>query len=740
MSLIGQYLPRTWECLRKARALDKRLAEAWSAVLRQDCIGEHVQTEHDGTGSITVSMAWPAESQAVLTGIFRELLDACWSALDAMIEESVARHSNRHRRSDPEAERFFPTAPSPEAMEEVLSTGCLNGLPYELFALVMALQPHEEPIDDHDAASPLDQARVAFARLHEWDSQLRDGQLLGAWATPIKPQLHTAPPVTVTELSIGAPGPVDPQAVVATYSLTGYTEGANIYGQVNTYVDLALCQGFVPNDQDDTLSLRIGQLIYGVMIIALQFATRLSLDPGIEAVAQRTDEDLWVRADGPERGWSPSELRTVTDSDLGLGVVTERDQTTLIMDTGDGIYERIIPRATSLNPALKRGHAAERSALAAAATWGVPDFVMRPKVEAKGSGVREISDGLLIVGDQGLILQSKAREADTWADQAKEHRWVLKQAAKATKQINGTLRRLSSDFISMVNGRGRTIELSGSDVSWAGVVLIDHPAELDIELNELTCNCAFVVLTRAEWEFLFDQLRSTASVVDYVHRVGVPGHKLGEEALRYYELAHADMKAPPGQIDPAVLGRGRRVTVPRLPKLPAGRDDPEGHAMIRTICEDVALTDWSSTNEMDRIMLLGAIDGLLPAQRSGVGRYLLDALGAARSYAGDGVKAQARTILPAHGEPWLGFMVTNRYDEIIRNGVESWVMLRHSQRRDVTDWTSALTVGVLLTPRRDGYRPWDTTIIGVKGEATLDPEVEASALAAWGSPYDNEPT
>lgn len=740
MSLIAQYLPRTWEFLRNAGALDGQLGEAWSAVISRDCIGEHVLTNHDGTGEMIVSVAWPKGTREDLTEIFQQVLDACWSALDAMVEESVTRHSNRHRLSDPHAERFFPTAPSEEAMEELLSTGCLNGLPYELFEFVMAVQPFEPVTADHDPTGPLSRARHAFAWLCDWDSQVQEGQLLSAWATPVQPQLHVAPPVTVSELSAGAPGPVEPQAVVATYSLTGYSDGVDVHGQVGTYVDLALCQDFVPDDQDDTLSRRIGQLITGIATIALQFASRLSLDPGIEAVAQHDNEDLWVRADGPGSGWSPSELRSVTDSDLGFGVVTDRDQTTLIVDTGDGIYERVIPKASTLNPTLKRGHAAERSALAAAATWGVPDFVMRPQVEEKGSGVREISDGLLVVGDQGLILQSKAREAEMWADEAKEHRWAIKQATKATKQINGTLRRLSSSPISMVNGRGRNVQLSGATISWAGVVLIDHPAELDVELDELACKCAFVVLSRAEWEFLFDQLRSTASVVEYVHRVGAPGHKLGEEALRYYELADADGKAPPSELNPKVLGRGNRVSVPRLPKLPAGRDDPEGHAMIRTVCEEVALADWSSTNEIDRIMLLGVIDGLMPAQRSGVGRYLLDALSAARDFSGEGITTQARTILPTHGEPWLGFMIANRYDETIRNGVENWVMLRHSQRRDVTDWMSALTVGVLLTPRRDGYRPWDTTIIGVKGEATLDPDVEASALAVWGSPYDEAPT
>ena len=38
------------------------------------------------------------------------------------------------------------------------------------------------------------------------------------------------------------------------------------------------------------------------------------------------------------------------------------------------------------------------------------DFVLRPHVERKGRGVREISDGLLLAGDHGLIIEVKSRD------------------------------------------------------------------------------------------------------------------------------------------------------------------------------------------------------------------------------------------------------------------------------------------------------------------------------------------
>ncbi|MGA5166693.1 MULTISPECIES: hypothetical protein [Streptomyces] len=70
----------------------------------------------------------------------------------------------------------------------------------------------------------------------------------------------------------------------------------------------------------------------------------------------------------------------------------------------------------------------------AAATWGLPDFVMVPSVERKGRGVREISDGLLVVGSRGVVVQVKAREGEPGTHE-KESSWVLKQLAAASEQF-----------------------------------------------------------------------------------------------------------------------------------------------------------------------------------------------------------------------------------------------------------------------------------------------------------------
>ena len=109
-----------------------------------------------------------------------------------------------------------------------------------------------------------------------------------------------------------------------------------------------------------------------------------------------------------------------------------------------------------------------------------------------------------------------------------------------------------------MNARGREIEIGADDRQWLGVVVIDHPSppeDLELELKGSTKD--LVVLLRRDWEFLFDQLKSTHAVVEYLRRVSGEIIELGSEPLRYYDLAQADAEAEPDPVDPALLGGGR---------------------------------------------------------------------------------------------------------------------------------------------------------------------------------------
>ena len=80
---------------------------------------------------------------------------------------------------------------------------------------------------------------------------------------------------------------------------------------------------------------------------------------------------------------------------------------TLIVETPSGTLVRRVPDATPLPDAPLQGYAAEEATRNAAATWGLPDFVFRPKQQRSGSSVRELGDGLLVVGRRAAVLQSR---------------------------------------------------------------------------------------------------------------------------------------------------------------------------------------------------------------------------------------------------------------------------------------------------------------------------------------------
>ncbi|WP_170176228.1 hypothetical protein [Lentzea flaviverrucosa] len=206
---------------------------------------------------------------------------------------------------------------------------------------------------------------------------------------------------------------------------------------------------------------------------------------------------------------------------------------TLIIRTTQGIFERTIPPPAPLHRHASHGAAAELAIQDAAATWGLPDFVMSPMVERKGREVREISDGVIITGTRGLIIQVKVprhptrrhRQGDQLAEQ---------EDCRRPQAVEGPARRLSSKTKTMTNGRGRQVTIDGPTIIWTGVVIIDHPSPpAGMPHADLSGRVPTVALLRQDWEFLFDQLRSSHAVITYLARVAGTSGALGEEPWRY---------------------------------------------------------------------------------------------------------------------------------------------------------------------------------------------------------------
>jgi hypothetical protein len=245
-----------------------------------------------------------------------------------------------------------------------------------------------------------------------------------------------------------------------------------------------------------------------------------------------------------------------------------------------------------------------------------------------------------------------------------------------------------------------------------------------------------VALTRRDWEFLFQQLRSSRAVIDYLARVAGTEARLGHEPERYYELAAADARAETGPMDPTISLRGTRVSLPLLPVAPAGTDDDEAHGMVRIMCEDIANSEIDAAEESRRLQVLAAIDQLPVTQRTELGRLLLNNLDIARNVDDRQVRWQFRIYQFPSPAPQLGFGVCSRLDDATRAGFRAWLLLRHHEHSThCGDMDTLMSVAVLLTPRLGGYREWDTIMFGITG----DPELTEDELRQYRELWNRTP-
>jgi hypothetical protein len=399
----------------------------------------------------------------------------------------------------------------------------------------------------------------------------------------------------------------------------------------------------------------------------------------------------------------------------------------MVIQTAYGVLVRTAPGASPLPVDAQGGQPAEEATHNAAALWGLPDFLYRATVLQKGSGSREVGDRILVVGKLGVVVQVKRREAVT-DDETKERRWVEKNAQLALKQAHGTIRTLRSGPLRLTNGRGRAIEVDGNELRWLTVAVIDHPdAPPGVVPNSEDGPNPAVVLLRRDWEFLFRQLKSNHAVSQYFERVADQSWELGAEPARYFRLANADAHAEPHSIDADALGStGRVVGGPLLPIEPAGSGDDElPHLFLRSLIEDIATSRLEGLKEEDRLHMLGELDRLAVAQRVGIGRFLLDAMElTAKEPPGEVVWRQRQFFGPHDSQRplHLGYATcSHEWDDRLRGMFTTWVWLRHHQLWENLGQPEDLTtVGLVVTPRSDGIRPWDTSVVAAIGDLGLE--------------------
>ena len=229
-------------------------------------------------------------------------------------------------------------------------------------------------------------------------------------------------------------------------------------------------------------------------------------------------------------------------------------------------------------------------------------------------------------------------------------------SAECLRQANGTVRRLCLRPEPLTNLRGTTLVIDGTSRRWLSVVVLDHPEPPDDFTPALSvAKHPAVALLRRDWEFLFDQLKSTHAVVQYFERIAGEEVALGDEPVRYDDLARADAGASPSEFPKDLLGPGVAMSAPLLPIAPAASDDQSAHQIVRAMLEDIALTRLTTSSEEERVRVLAELDRLPVSQRAAIGRVVLGAMATVSEHRASGVIWQMRSVRGEGGRTHLGF-------------------------------------------------------------------------------------
>ncbi len=593
-------------------------------------------TDPDGNGRISVWVTWPDETAAELSGLVVDLAAELQSALDEAVRATARLLTGQSPDEQPPVLRFLICTDDDDFQAEV-ERGALGGLRPDQVRMVRSLQPIAQAEPVHPGLQMMCESLLLLRNFTNAGPAL---QVL-SWGHSAAPELSIEPPETLQEILVEPDGFLEQQPLVARYRLrcstserTGHTP---VSGTPNIAIDAAVNVDPPPQKPDDTLSRRTKQLIFVGEEVVRSLERSMGLRDDMPG-PPRPSSDPRLRVGPPPTPWTPQpdssiamtpdEVEQLRQSPLGLATVVDAEDMRLLVVTPAGVFERRIPRALPLSEDLLKGRAVEWVTLSVAAAWGLPDFVFHPLKVPKGTASRELGDGTILVGQHGLLLQSKSRGTEELRDEERERSWLSKMMAKAGRQAAGTLRSLRQQPAELVNGRGRSIRVDGRDYSWIGVVLIDHPnVPSDVRTPTSSGDLPVVTLLRRDWEFLFDQLRSVHAVAQYLQRVVVDHDHvpLGYESLRYYQLAQLDEETAPAPLDPALLGpAGRPESVPLLPKHPAGSDDQIAHGLYRIILEDVAtstLVEDSGMQEHERLRVLAELDRLEVASRTQLGQH-----------------------------------------------------------------------------------------------------------------------
>lgn len=283
------------------------------------------------------------------------------------------------------------------------------------------------------------------------------------------------------------------------------------------------------------------------------------------------------------------------------------------------------------------------------------------------------------------------------------------------------------------------MEVDCDSIEWYGIVVVDHPSPPDAYGPRIdTESIPVVAILRRDWEFLFDQLRSTHFVARYVERIStldvIP---LGEEPVRYYRLAQDDAATSPGAMPADLYSGGAELdSSPELPFEPASEYNPAYFSLMRILQEDIAISEFVGEEAM-RCHLLALIDSVPVRYRAELGELMYGWLRELHHPDAVGTSALAwrsRHIRALPPEPLLVFAVCSEplTDDLIE-AWKSYVYLRHHQHCTALDDFSerVYTIGIVLTPLWTDPPRWQTTMAAIRADPLLTPDEVATLEERW---------
>jgi hypothetical protein len=720
----------SWGLFEQATRAAQELPTRWNELVGSDLFDTSVFADADGHGRVDVYIDEYEEHRlddlqsaaknfvSLLLATAREALLDTERCVSAALRAPGRDHLPR-----------FPLCESVAEFRIFLESGALGGLRPDQIQLIEQFQPYYLATDD-------DGSHRIFLRLVQHLHRL--GKVIEAESTPVvafwahsaQPQILVDAPGSVSELQVNPDGVLVDTHCVATFRVPpGTRPSAN---PCIAFDPIFNAEPW-PQDPEDNMSVRCQGLLLIIESLIQGLERSVGLRPTLHSGRFRLlplpeDDPLWARVDTSD---VPDIESGLAASDLGLATYQTGDEFIMLVQRPDGIYGRVVPQAAPLDDSIARGEAAERASRRSAARWGLPDFVLAPRTVERGSATREVGDGTIVCGDLGVAVQVKARTNPT-ENPTREMSWISKKIAEGARQAAGSVRTVQRSPLDHANARGRSVTVDGSSINWIGLVIIDHDDPPDaLTYGADATRLPYVAVLRREWDFLFDQLRSTTAVVAYLHRIAPDRVAPGTHVANYYELALADEQTPAdllsSRIPDSLSDPSLRSSHPILPLEPVSLADEYGTRMYRQMLEDIADGPWDR-DETDRLKLLWYLDQLPVAERSVIGRRLLTHLGRTSAVSRGTAHWDLRRYLLGTAYLHLGYVVCNQFTELHKEAFRRWTMLRHHEWTSALDQSNrgeAVTVAVMLTPRHDAIRPWDTTVFAILG----DQELEAGDVA-----------